>query len=126
MLTLSNAEMMALVTGESVVAFVDRRTVDEGDELELDGGGSRADAELKPAYRRWADVPTPHGEWTAVVESIDPAAILDPVAGSSRHILAEAGTGDLVVLRVYGDDGPVLSDTAFAARRRSVEGALGQ
>lgn len=126
MLTISNPETMALITGESVVAFVERRTVDEGDEVELVPGGPLPAEQLAPAYRRWSDLAVSGTGWSAVVESVDPAAILDPVAGSSRHILAEPGSGDLVVLRIYGPAGPVLSDEAFAARRRSVEGALSQ
>ena len=86
-------------------------------------GGTRRDTDLKPAYRHWADRPV-EGEWSAVVEAVHPAALLDPESGSARHILAEAPGGDLLVLRVYGPDGPVLSDAAFEARRRSVQGAL--
>ena len=62
---------------------------------------------------------------TAVVEAVHPAALLDPASGGARHVLAEAPGGDLLILRVYGADGAVLSDGAFQARRRSVEGALG-
>ena len=50
--------------------------------------------------------------------------MLDPAAGSARHVLAGVPPGDLVVLRVFGDTGAVLSDVAFAARLRSLEGAL--
>ena len=38
--------------------------------------------------------------------------------------LAEVPDGDLVVLRVYGTEGPVLSDIAYAARRQSLGTAL--
>lgn len=124
MLSISAPELRALATGETVIAFVPRMTVDEGDEVELSPGGPLDVGDLKPAYRRWSALPAPDGSWTAVVVSVDPAAILDPVSGAARHILAEPGTGDLVVLRVYGAEGPVLSDEAFGARRSSVEGAF--
>jgi len=126
MLTISDPELRALASGESIVAFVPRMTVTEGDEVELTGNGPVPADHLKPAYRRWADAGPPPGEWTGVVVSVDPAAILDPVAGSARHILAEPGDGDVVLLRVYGSDGAVLGDEAFSARLRSVEGALGR
>jgi len=124
MLTIPDPDLRALASGETVVAFVPRGAVSPGDEVELAPGGPRQPAQLKPAYRRWADAGPPLGSWTAVVESVDPAAALDPVAGVSRHILAEPGDGDVVVLRVLGPDGPVLGDEAHAARVRSVTGAL--
>jgi hypothetical protein len=124
MLTLSDPELRALAGGESIIAFIPRGTVSEGDELRLASGGPLAADELKPAYRRWADSGPPPGEWSAVVESLSPAASLDPAAGASRHVLVAPGDGDLVVLRVFGVDGPVLSDVAFDARLRSVTGAL--
>ncbi len=46
--------------------------------------------DLKPAYRRWASLAAPEGPWTAVVVSVDPAALLDPVAGAARHIRTAA------------------------------------
>ncbi|MDQ3782550.1 MAG: hypothetical protein M3349_06385 [Actinomycetota bacterium] len=124
MLTLPDAEVRALATGEIVIAFVARMTVAEGDELTLEPAGPMPADDLKPAYRRWAAVPAPDGPWTAVVLAIHSAALLDPDAGTSRHIRTEPGTDDLAILRVYGPDGPVLSDTAFGARVRSIEGAM--
>lgn len=123
-LNVSDPELRALVSGESVIAFVPRGTVAEGDEVELSANGPLRPDQLKPAYRRWADAGVPEGEWTAIVDVVSPAAALDPTAGGTRHILDGHGSGDLVVLRVYGDDGPVLSDEAFDARVRSVTGAL--
>ncbi len=120
---MSIAELMALATGEIVVAYVERGALTEGDEIDLVPSGGRPEAEVKPAYRRWLHVGPPVG-YTAVVVSVDPAALLDPHAGSARHVLAAPGEGDLVLLRVFDDTGPVLSDEAFAARKRSVEGAL--
>lgn len=117
-------DLKALVEGEVVVAFGPRGMVDEGDEVTLEAGPRRDPAELKPAYRHWSDVRV-SGSWTAVVAAVHPATLLDPVAGSGRHILESVPQGDLVVLRVFGDAGsPVLSDVAFDARRRSLEGAL--
>jgi hypothetical protein len=124
MLSLPDAEVRALASGEVVVAFVARMTVGEGDELTLEPTGEMAADALKPAYRRWASLPSPDGTWTAVVVSVDPAGLLDAEAGGARHIRVEPGTGDLAILRVYGPDGPVLSDEAFAARVRSIEGAM--
>ena len=123
MLLLGNAELFALATGEIVIAFVPRGTLTEGDEIELTGSGPSSPASLKAPYRRWAQQAALDG-YGAVVVSVDPAAMLDPASGAARHIRADPGDGDLVVLRVFGSEGPVLSDEAFAARRHSVEGAL--
>jgi hypothetical protein len=123
-LPLPDPELRALASGEVVVAFVNRMTVAEGDELTLMPGGPMASQDLKPAYRRWATLPAPEGTWTAVVVSVDPAALLDAEAGAARHIRVQPGTGDLAILRVYAPDGPVLSDEAFAARVGSIEGAM--
>lgn len=127
MLSVSDPELRGLASGEIIVAFVERMTLTEGDEVDLVPGGPLSPELVKPAYRRWASEAPPPGPWTGIVESVDPAAILDPVAGSSRHILLDAPTdGDLVLLRIYGTSGPVLGDDAFAARRHSVAGALRQ
>lgn len=117
-------DLKALVEGEVVIVFGPRGLVDEGDEVTLEAAERRDPAELKPAYRRWADISV-SGSWTAMVSAVHPAALLDPVAGAGRHILSSIPQGDLIVLRVFGDaDRPVLSDVAFDARRRSLEGAL--
>ncbi len=106
-----------------MVAFVPRHRVSEGDEVALHPSGPRPASELQAAYSRWADTSV-GGEWSAVVTAVHPAAMLDPVAGAARHILAEIPDGDMVVLRVYGPEGAVLSDVAFEARVGSLEGAL--
>lgn len=124
MLSVTDAELRALAEGECVIAFAPRGSISEGDEVELSPTGSVAVGALKPAYRRWADAGPPEGRWTAVVDSVGPAAALDPIAGASRFILTAPGEGDLVVLRVFGEDGPVLGDEAFDARLRSINGAL--
>lgn len=123
---ISSPDLKALVEGEVVVAFSSRGLVDERDEVTFEASPRSDPSELKPAYRRWSDVEVA-GTWTAVVEAVHPATLLDPVAGSGRHILSSIPRGDLIVLRVFGEDGnPVLSDVAFDARRRSLEGALSQ
>jgi hypothetical protein len=125
MVQIPNPDLHALACGEVVVAFVARGAATEGDEVELDGSGPRLESELKPAYRRWADEPNPEGRWLGIVDLVAPATILDPEAGASRHILMDAPLdGDVIILRVYGPDGAVLGDDAYAARRNSVEGAL--
>ncbi len=126
MLELPVPDLLALCAGEQVIGFVRRGAADEGEEVELAAGSARAPDELKPAYRSWAERAAPGGDWTALVVSVHPAVALEPAAGAARHILAEApDEGDLLVLRVHRPDGePVLSDTAFAARVRSLEGAL--
>lgn len=124
MLAMDPAELRALASGEIIIAFAPRGTVDEGDEVELVAGDALPAEALKPAYRRWANSPPPAGDHTGVVVAVVPASILDPVAGAARHIRMAPGDGDIFLLRVFGPDGVVLGDEAFAARRRSVEGAL--
>ena len=120
-----DVEARALISGESVVAFVHRHSFTEGDETPVVAHETASPDAVKPAYRRWIGSDLPTGEWTAVVEAVHPAALLDPESGNSRHVLMAPGNGDLVILRVYDDRGtPVLSDQAFAARVRSIEGAL--
>jgi len=105
MLPLSSPELVALVEGEAVAVFVPRGTLTEGDEVEL-------------------DTTTADRSWIAVVTAVDPTALFDPAAASARHVLASVTEGDLVVLRVYDGDRPVLSDEAFHRRVRSIEGAM--
>jgi hypothetical protein len=125
MLHLPAPELLGLAAGEIVVAFAARGTVNEGDEVELAPGPSLDPAMVKPAYRRWLQMPLPDATFTAVVIAVDPAQLLDPEAGGARHLRTTPPTeGDLLVLRVSGPDGAVLSDEAFAARHRSVEGAI--
>lgn len=120
-----DVEARALITGETVVAFLDRHSSSEGDELPVVATATARIDAVKPAYRRWVGEELPDGEWSAVVEGVHPAALLDPESGSSRHVLLEPGNGDLLILRVFDQDGvPVLSDHAFEARVRSIEGAL--
>ncbi len=123
-LPLPDPDLRALVTGEVIVAFVAPGSVTPGSEVLLTGSGPRPEAELKPAYRRWARAAPPAGRWSATVEMVTTTAALDPQDGAARHVLTEPEAGDLVVLRVESTMGPVLSDDAFAARRASLEAAL--
>jgi hypothetical protein len=123
-LALPIPDLLALVTGESIVAFAARGAVQAGDEVDLAASGTRPATALQPAYRHWAGRDAPPGDWTAVVEEIHPSAALDPIAGASRHVLVDVPDGDLVVVRTHGQAGPVLSDVAYGARRRSLGAAL--
>jgi hypothetical protein len=115
----------ALIAGETIVAFVDRHSLTEGDEVPVVAAGSASPGDVKPAYRRWIGEPMPNGEWVGVVVSVHPARLLDPESGNSRHVFTTAGEGDLVILRVFDATGrAILSDEAFEARIGSIEGAL--
>ncbi len=115
---------MALVSGESVIAFVDRGAVTEGDEVTLELAAPRPLEDVQTAYRRWVDQPLPAGAWLGIVVAVHPTSLLDPIRGSARHVLTTAPDGDLAIVRVYDGAAPVLSDEAFSARRAAVEGAL--
>jgi hypothetical protein len=117
-------EAQALATGAVVAAFVGRGTLTEGDEAVL-AASPGPDLDLvQPRFRDLAARSLDPGEFTAVVESVNPAALLDPVAGIECHVWAEPGAGDLVLLRVYEGDGPVIDDRRFEEMRAVVEGAL--
>lgn len=124
MLTIHDVDFRALVAGEVVVAETSRGEATEGDEYELAAGAARPASDVKPAYQRLVGLPPPEGSWTGVVVAVHPAQAFDAESGASRHILTRPPEGDLIVVRVYGDAGPVLSDVAFEARVRSLEGAL--
>ncbi len=109
-----------------MIAFVARGSVTEGDEAQLGINGTRDPQSVKPAYHRWLRQSLPEGDWVGVVVAVHPAQLLDPADGASRHVLTTPPEGDLAVVRVYDGSEPVLSDVAFEARRRSVEGALTQ
>lgn len=122
---LSDAVVSALCKGEVITLFADRGTYTEGDEIDVVSVGPTDVNALKPAYKRTATHDLSHVAASATVHAVHPAGLLDPEAGASRHIFDQVGTGDLVLVRVAIDGVPVLSDSAFAARRKSVEGALG-
>jgi hypothetical protein len=124
LLRVPDPDLRALTSGEQILAFVAQGTVAPGSTVDLAGSGPRPAHQLKPAYRRWADAATADRAWSATVDAVVPASQLDPVSGAARHILREPDGGDLVVLRVAGPAGPVLTDDAYAARRISLESAL--
>lgn len=107
------------------MAFVPKGAVAEGDTVTLTDAGPRPSTQLKPAYRRWADIPAPEGRWIGVVDRLVPAADFDPEPGTARHVLMAPDDGDVAVLRVAGADGPVLGDAAYQARVASLQSALG-
>jgi len=123
-IALSEAEIHALAAGAVVATFVERGTLTEGDEIDLRSAESADRDDLQPHLRSPMIVKEPVGRFTAVVESVNPAAILDPVAGAALHARVIPGDGDLVILRVYGADGAVLDESAFSEMRSAVEGAL--
>lgn len=124
MLPLPSPDLKALVSGVTVVVFAARGAASAGDEVVLEPAGTRPPSTLQARYREWAGGPPPEGVWSAVVVSVDPAGLIDGPAGAAHHILAQVPDGDLLVVRVYGPDGAVLDDDAFAARRRDIEGAM--
>ncbi|MDX1691535.1 MAG: hypothetical protein R3290_10980 [Acidimicrobiia bacterium] len=115
-----SARLRALATGE-IVVLSDAGEVAAGEQVRLVDGGTDG-AALKPAYERWDGSPLA-GEWSAEVIEVVDAAAFDADAFSARHVLAAHPAGRLAVLRVSAGDRPVLSDTAFDARRRSIAGA---
>jgi hypothetical protein len=118
------SDLRALASGESVVLFVAPGTAAPGDRIDLVAGLEDDPEGLAPAYRRWADR-SPPGSWSAEVIEVHDVTAFDPAALQARHIRsATPPDGALAVLRVSGPRGPVLGDVAFAARLRSVHGAL--
>jgi hypothetical protein len=124
MLTVPVPDLRAAATGESILLFVDRGVLAPGDMVQVAGGEPRAAEELAPAYGRWAALPCP-GTWRAEVVAVHAVNALDPDAAGARHVLAALPPGgDVALVRVSDDRGPVLGDEAFAARRASLAGAL--
>jgi hypothetical protein len=108
-----SARLRALVNGEAVT-LLDAEGLVRGSTVVLVDGG-RDHRSLAAAYRRWDTWPV-SGRWTATV-----TRLVTPGPGfGSRHVLEYDPGGPVAIVRVAGDDGPVLSDRAFAARDRSV------
>lgn len=99
MLPLQPSHVEMLTAGEAIGVLVPRGTVTEGDEIEL-------------------------GRFIAIVTAVDPTALVDATAPGGRHVLATTQDGDLVILRVYDGERPVLGDDDFNDRVRSIEGAM--
>ena len=119
-----DAEARALIGGETIVAFVERHSLSEGEEVPISAEMAADPSMMKPAYVRWAGAVLPEGVWVGVVEAVHPAALLDQESGGSHHIYATPGNGDLVIIRVFDEAKPVLSDETYEARVASIEGAL--
>lgn len=118
-------DLIALATGESIIGFVERGRVSEGDEVSLEAGPPIDPNDLKAPYRGWTHHPAPAGEWIGVVEAVHPVTALDSDSGAGRHIhRTRPDHGDIAVFRVYGPDGPALGDEAYAAGRTAVDGAI--
>ena len=123
-LAVPDAELRALAGGEVIVAFTSPGAAAPGDHVALTPTATEDPMGLLPAYRRWAGSPPP-GEWSAEVVAVYGLARFDEGRLAARHIRSQVPPGgDILVLRVFGSRGPVLSDTAFAARLRSLEAAL--
>lgn len=123
-LVLPIPDLAALAAGRTVVAFAARHAVDIDDEVELIPAGTRAEAKLQRRYALLAEAETPEGEWSALVVGLQPASSLGRADTMQHHILAEVPDGDAVILRVYGPEGAVLSDEAFADEQLAVAAAF--
>lgn len=120
-LAIPDPDVLALATGETVVAFVPRNSVDLNDELELEPVGRRSPGELAETHAHLATSGTETVNATALVVGLQPAASLAGGDGAAHHILASVPDGDIAILRVYTDRGPVLTDDEFEARREAIE-----
>jgi hypothetical protein len=121
-LSVADSDLRGLVGGETIVALTNGDRPTPGTRLLLVGGEPRDPGDLKPAYRRWAGSPCP-GRWKAEVVDVAPVSAFDADAFRARHLLDDPDAEWVVVLRVLGPEGPVLSDEAFRARVRSLEQA---
>jgi hypothetical protein len=117
-------DLRAVASGESIVVFAPTGSAGTGTTTPLAGAGPRSPDELASAYRRWAEEPV-SGTWSATIIAVHPAEEFDAARLAARHILAAVPRGhDVVAVRVFGEDGAVLSDDAFEARLRSLHAAL--
>ena len=58
--------------------------------------------------------------------SVDPAAVLTSDDLPDLCVYAQHGDGDLIVLRVFGPNGPVIDDETFRANQLHVDEAVGR
>lgn len=121
-LTVPTPDLWLLATGRTVVAFAPRHAVDLGDELELAPGPARPELELRSGYGYDREPPSVDA-FTALVLGVQPASSLSPEAES--NFLASTPEGDVVILRVYRGEAPVLDDGEFERRRAEVEADFG-
>ncbi|NNC93367.1 MAG: hypothetical protein HKN80_12840 [Acidimicrobiia bacterium] len=118
-LELPDPDLHALATGTVIVAFAPRYAVDLNDELELVPIGARPASDLSAAHL--ANVAPPTGAFTGLVVGLQPAASLASDEGAAHHILAAVPAGDVVIMRVFSIEGPVLTDPEFAERLAAIE-----
>ncbi len=111
-------DLSLLATGASVIAFSPRHEVNLNDELELSAGRIREDSELRPGWAPGHQEGT-HEDLNALVMGVQPASSLSPDSASS--FLTCVPEGDLLILRVYRGNQPVLEDGEFEERRAEVE-----
>lgn len=117
-LTLPIPDLWLLASGKSVVAFAPRHAVDLNDELELAPGPPRPAAELKADPGAVVE-PSALDDLTALVMGVQPASSLSPE--SDNNFLTILPEGDVLILRVYRGNRPVLDDAEFEAQRAEVE-----
>ncbi len=117
-LTLPIPDLWLLTSGKSVVAFAPRHAVDLNDELELAPGPPRPAAELKTDPGTVVE-PSALDDVTALVMGVQPASSLSPE--SDNNFLTDLPEGDVLILRVYRGNRPVLDDAEFEALRAEVE-----
>ena len=116
-LTLPTPDLWLLAGGRIVVAFAPRHAVGLNDELELSTGPARPGSELQPDY---ADLEDPSlGDLSALVIGVQPASSLS--VQSESHFLTFVPEGDVLILRVYQDNEPVLEEAEFERLRAGVE-----
>ena len=117
-LTLPTPDIWLLAGGRTVVAFVPRHAIDLNDEIELAAGAARPESDLRPGYG-YAGEPPESGDLAALVIGVQPASSLGSEAES--NFLTVVQEGDVLILRVYRGEHPVLDDTEFERRRAEVE-----
>ena len=117
-LTLPTPDLWLLASGASVVAFAARHAADLNDELELLPGSPRPASELKNEPGA-TELLSGVDELTALVVGVQPASSLG--AESDNNFLTFVPEGDVLILRVYRADQPVLDDSEFEAQRAEVE-----
>ena len=116
-LTLPTPDLWLLATGRSVVTFSPRHAVGLNDELELTAGRARPGSELQAGY---TDLEEPSfGDLSALVIGVQPASSLR--VQSESNFLTFVPEGDVLILRVYEDNEPVLEDAEFETQRAGVE-----
>ena len=119
----TDTEARALAAGAVIATFVPRGSLTEGDEVEIAGGRPEPDAPVVARFEEHQTGLMPDG-YTAVVVSVDPAAVLPRGDGPDLCVYDQQGDGDLIVLRVFRPDGPVIDDMAFRAMQQHVDGAV--